>query len=265
MADEGTLKGALQEAGATALGQDHRDDPVLPGSGGPAGNARLTAWTGMVLLVLFIAELVTLLDVRGLISWHLALGVLLIPPALLKTGTTGWRIVRYYAGNPPYRSAGPPPLLLRVLGPLVVITTLAVLGSGVILVLVGESASRQHAVTLAGQRVDLITLHQAAFALWCVVTGLHLLGRMVPAWQLTRTTRTHVPGGPWRVAALLVAALLGGLCVVWVLLGSGGWHDPAQHRPPHQAVRVHGAVEVGARFLWTSHDRVNVASRVMRR
>src|SRR3954452_15080190 len=116
MTADGTVKTALQEAGATALGREHREDPVLPGSGGPAGNARLTAWTGLVLLVLFLAELVTLLDVRGLISWHVALGVLLIPPALLKTASPGWRILRYYPGSRPSREAGPPPLLLRVLG-----------------------------------------------------------------------------------------------------------------------------------------------------
>ena len=136
------LRDAGAEALETAIGRGHRTDPVLPRSGGPAGNASLTAWTGLVLLVLFLAELVTLLDVRGLISWHVALGALLVPPALLKTATTGWRIARYYAGSAAYRTAGPPPLALRLLGPLVVLSTLAVLGSGVALVLVGETSSR---------------------------------------------------------------------------------------------------------------------------
>jgi len=112
-----------------ATGRAHRDDEVLPGSGGPAGNARLTAWTGLLLLLLFGAELITLLDVRGLLSWHIAVGVLLVPPALVKTASTSWRIIRYYTGNAPYRRAGPPPLALRVLGPLVVGATLAVLAS----------------------------------------------------------------------------------------------------------------------------------------
>ena len=85
---------------AEATGRRHRSDAVVPGGGGPAGNARLTAATGLVLLVLFLAELVTLLDVSGLIGWHVAIGVLLVPPALLKTASTGWRIVRYYGGQP---------------------------------------------------------------------------------------------------------------------------------------------------------------------
>jgi hypothetical protein len=120
-----------------ALGRTARRDPIVGTTGGPAGNARLTAWTGVLLLVLFAAELLTLADLRGLISWHLVIGALLIPPALLKTATTGWRILRYYTGREPYRVAGPPPLLLRVLGPLVVAATLAVLGTGILLVVFG--------------------------------------------------------------------------------------------------------------------------------
>ena len=48
-----------------AAGRSHRRDEVVVSSGGPAGNARLTAWTGLLLLVLFGAELVT---VEGLAS-----------------------------------------------------------------------------------------------------------------------------------------------------------------------------------------------------
>jgi hypothetical protein len=53
------------ELPAEAAGRRRRADPVLAGAGGPAGNARLTAWTGLVLLALFGAELVTLVDVSG--------------------------------------------------------------------------------------------------------------------------------------------------------------------------------------------------------
>src|SRR4249919_1797513 len=86
----------VDETVSVALGRVHRRDPVLAGTGGPAGNALLTAWTGLVLLVLGVAELLTLINVRGLISWHVALGALLVPPALVKTASTGWRVVRYY-------------------------------------------------------------------------------------------------------------------------------------------------------------------------
>src|SRR3954453_21200819 len=105
----------VAETVSVALGQEHRRDPVLAGTGGPGGNAVLTAWTGLVLLVLGVAELLTLIDIRGLISWHVAVGALLVPPALVKIATTGWRIVRYYGGSRTYAEAGPPPLPLRLL------------------------------------------------------------------------------------------------------------------------------------------------------
>jgi hypothetical protein len=229
--DRATLEAALRETADTALGRGHRADPVLPGTGGPAGNARLTAWTGLLLLVLFLAELVTLLDVRSWISWHLTIGVLLVPPALLKTATTGWRILRYYAGNAPYRSAGPPPMLPRLVGPLVVLSTLALLGTGLALVLVGESGSRHTLLSVVGQRVDLLTLHQAAFAVWAVVTGLHVLVRVLPAWQ-AGTRGSRVPGDVWRAVALFAIGALGVAAMGWVLANSGGWRAQRDFRPP---------------------------------
>ena len=113
--NRGRVPGAVAETIATATGQAERHDPVRGRSGGPAGNALLTAWLGVALLVLLVAELVTLVDVRGLMDWHVVIGAVLIPPALAKTASTGWRIVRYYSGQRDYRLAGPPPLVLRVL------------------------------------------------------------------------------------------------------------------------------------------------------
>lgn len=226
----------VTETVATALGQEHRSDPVLPGTGGPAGNAQLTAWTGLFLLVVFLAELVTLLDVSGLISWHLALGVLLIPPALLKTATTGWRILRYYTGHPAYRSAGPPPTVLRVLGPLVVLSTLGLLGTGVALVLVGATASRQTLFTVLGQRVDVLTFHQGAFIVWAVATGLHVLARTAPAWQIVRGT--PAPGPARRSTALVATLGLAVACVGWVLVQPGGWTEQPSFHPEDDAMVI---------------------------
>jgi hypothetical protein len=211
-----------------ALGRSHRPDPVLAGSGGPAGNARLTAWTGLVLLVLFLAEGITLLDVRGLISWHLAIGAILIPPALLKTATTSWRIARYYTGHRSYTEAGPPPMALRVLGPLVVLSTLGLLGTGVALVLLGRDGSRLTLASVLGQRVDAVTVHQGAFIVWLVATGLHVLARVLPAWNQTWSSATRVPGRSWRalaaVGVLAASVVAGGV----VLAHPGGWQQLQQ-------------------------------------
>ena len=65
-----------------------------------------------------------------------------------------------------------------MLGPLVVVSTLVLLGSGIVLVLLGEQQSRHSIVSPLGFRVDWITVHQATFAVWATVTGLHLLGRI---------------------------------------------------------------------------------------
>ena len=218
----------LEEAFAEATGRAGRADPVLPGSGGPAGNASLTAWTGVLLLVLGIAELLTLVDVRGLISWHVAIGALLLPPALLKTLSTGWRIARYYTGAPSYRAAGPPPLVLRVLGPLVVVSTLSLLASGVVLVLLGQETSRQALFTSGPWRVDWITVHQASFAVWAVATGLHVLGRLLPMLRLTAGRGGAAPPGrPWRLAVLAAATVAAVALAVLLVGAEDSWRHVA--------------------------------------
>lgn len=213
---------------------------MLAGSGGPAGNARLTAWTGLILLLLAAAELITLVDVHGLLDWHVALGALLIPVAVLKTLTTGWRLLRYYARNRSYRSAGPPPLLLRLLGPLVVLATLGVLASGVLLVLIGEERSRTASWSVVGQRIDLVTVHQALFVVFAVAAGLHLLARLVPALGLTsrrigrRTgTPAGVPGAGRRAAVLVLALAVACGTAALVLPLAGSWQQRSFDRFHH--------------------------------
>jgi hypothetical protein len=77
-------------------------------TGGAAGNERLTAMTGAVLLVLFAAEGVTVLSVHRLLTLHFFLGMLLVGPVALKVGSTGYRFVRYYSRAGPYVRKGPP-------------------------------------------------------------------------------------------------------------------------------------------------------------
>ncbi len=165
------LQRALAGTLAEASGREARVNPVLRGHGGPAGNTLLTAWTALVLLVVSVAELLTLFDVRGLIGWHVALGALLVPPAVMKTASTGWRMASYYLGRAPYRQAGPPPLLMRLLGPLVVVSTLGLLGTGMLLVLLGQDRSRRSLVTVLGFRVDWVTFHQGLFVAWAAPSG----------------------------------------------------------------------------------------------
>ena len=98
----------------------------------PDGNERLTAAVGVLLLVPIAVELATiLLGVHTFMSLHVFVGVALIPPVLLKLGSTGWRFARYYTRSRAYVAHGPPQLAMRLLAPLLVAATVILFGSGV--------------------------------------------------------------------------------------------------------------------------------------
>ena len=214
-----------------AIGYGHRRDPVAGVTGGPAGNARLTSWVGILLLALGLAELVTVLDVTGLIQWHVGLGIVMTGLALAKTASTGWRIVRYYAGSTTYSGAGPPPMILRLLGPLVILSTLGVLGSGIALIAIGQSAGERSWFGVLGQQISPITVHQLFFILFVVFVGLHVLARLVPALlQVSGRVRrgqqpSAIPGRRMRAITVLGCVLAGVAALVVVLPVTAWQHD----------------------------------------
>jgi hypothetical protein len=104
---------------------------------GVVANSRLTAALAVALLVLLAAEGVTIPLIGSLLGPHLFIGMLLIPPVLAKLGSTGYRFARYYTHAPGYVRRGPPRLALRALAPGVVLTTLALFGTGVALLVQG--------------------------------------------------------------------------------------------------------------------------------
>jgi hypothetical protein len=109
--------------------------------GGSEGNARLTGLTGLVLLALFAVEGLTILAIRPLLSVHIFVGLLLIPPVALKLAATGYRLLRYYARAAEYVRKGPPMLLMRmVVAPGLVAATVVVFATGVALLAVGAQA-----------------------------------------------------------------------------------------------------------------------------
>jgi hypothetical protein len=83
--------------------------------GGAAGNARLTAPVGAVLLVLLAVEGATIPFLGSLLSMHIFVGMLLLGPVALKLASTGYRFSRYYGRAREYVEAGPPAPLMRVL------------------------------------------------------------------------------------------------------------------------------------------------------
>ena len=109
-----------------------------PAEPGVAGNERLTSQhRGGPVRAARRSRASRSSSLDSLLTPHIFVGVVLIPPILLKVATTGYRLVRYYRGSAPYVRRGPPPMLLRVLGPLLVLSTGALLGTGVALLVVG--------------------------------------------------------------------------------------------------------------------------------
>lgn len=169
--------------------------------GGTEGNEILTSAISVVLTGLLAAEGLTIVRMRGLVSAHMFIGMVLIPPVVLKLASTGYRFVRYYAGSRAYRAIGPPALPLRLLAPALVATTLAVFATGVLLLSAGHKSD------------TLLMVHKVSFIVWGVVFAVHFLAyvpRVVRSlgsdWGAAR--REAVPGAGLR--GLLLAAALGG-------------------------------------------------------
>jgi len=177
-------------------------------TGGPEGNERLTAASAAVLFVLLAAEGVTIVFLRPLLSAHVFIGMLLIPPVALKTASTGWRFVRYYTGDRGYREKGPPLLPLRLLAPLVVASTVSLFATGVALLVVGPG------------RGVVLGLHKASFAVWLVAMSVHVLAyiRRVPGLARSDWRRADPApiGGSFARRTLLAGALVAGVILALV-------------------------------------------------
>ena len=189
------------------------------GLAGVEANARITGTMGATLFVLFALEgLTILLRVRGVLSAHVFIGMLLVPPVLVKTASTGYRIARYYGGDPAYVRKGPPPILLRMLGPFVIATTFLVVGTGIALLLAGQPSEW------------LGRAHKASFVLWFGAMAIHVLGhlRETPALAGADFGRraASVPGA-WSRRLLLLGVLVAGVLLgAWSLTWIGpAWHD----------------------------------------
>lgn len=206
-------------------GRPHR---ALGGQGedldGPEANARLTASTAVVLFVLLAAEGVTILRIRVLLTPHVFIGMVLVPPVLLKMGSTFWRFTRYYLGDPAYQRKGPPLLALRLIGPVVVLLTLTVFATGIALLLGPRS-----------WRSQMLLFHKASFIVWLAVMAVHVLGHLLDTAQLAprdwiRHTRRQVDGASarrWTLAASIALGLIVAIIVVpkvgpWLIVGHVG-------------------------------------------
>ena len=194
-----------------------------PASGRGRANTRFTALTAVVLLVLLAAEGFTILRVGRLLTPHVFIGMLLVPPVLLKMGSTIWRFSQYYLGSEEYRRKGPPVLVLRILGPVVIILTTVVFATGIALLLGPHSI-----------RFQMLRLHQISFVLWFGAMTLHVVGhiaetaRVAPRDWMHRTRR-QVDGAEARQWALSISLVLGLVLAIAVVPQVGPWLHGGHH------------------------------------
>jgi hypothetical protein len=175
----------------------------------------LTAAAALTLLVLLAVEGVTIVFLRQLLSVHLFVGALLIPPVALKIGSTGYRFVRYYSGNRAYRAKGPPSLVLRVIAPVVVITTVLMLASGIVLLVAGPSS-----------KDTFLPIHKVSFIVWVAFTAVHVLGHLLelpPSLRADLARTADLPGRSlrWLLVAMSLASGVG--LGAWALTYLGPW------------------------------------------
>jgi hypothetical protein len=182
----------LVTASPASRGAGHFPRPLKS----PAANERLTALAGLALLFLLAAEGVTLLFLRPLLPAHMFIGLLLVPPVLLKLVATGWRFAQYYLGDAEYVRFGPPRLLLRLLAPVLVLSTVMVLATGIVLMISGPV-----------HRGPWLLLHKASFVIWGPTFGIHVLAYL------------------WRVPRLALSAALVGVLALGVVFAVAAYAD----------------------------------------
>ena len=113
-----------------------------------------------------------------------------------------------------------------------VLSTLAVLGTGVGLIIEGRGDG------------TLLTLHKASFVVWIAFTGVHVLAYVLRVPRLAsadwrRAARYRLPGGPARqgvvLGSLLVGIVLGAVALSYAGSWTHGHHDDdgRESRRPH--------------------------------
>ena len=185
-----------------------RGRSLLHLDGGVIANERLTALTGALLFPLLAAAAVTTLSMPGFLLEHYIVGLLLVPPVLLKLAGTGYRFARYYSHSAAYRLAGPPPALMRLLvAPILVASTLAVFGTGLELWLFGLRFGP-----------GWTTAHTVSAVIFVLAAGGHVLWHFRRSAQVTTEeiapARSEVESVLTRRSLLVASLVLGAVLAV---------------------------------------------------
>ncbi len=215
----------VQTRASTAYGATRprtRSTRIL--TGGAEGNELLTSLTGALLIVLLAVIGLTIIALHRLLAVHLFVGLVLVGPLALKMASTGYRFARYYTGNEVYLAKGPPPTPLRLIAPMVVISTLAVMASGIWLLFAGPSS-----------RDTVLPIHKVSFIVWVAFTAVHVLGHLpglAKALHIDVAGLEPAPrvrgGGMGRTISLL-GAMVGGVVLAILLIPEyGAWLNHLQ-------------------------------------
>ena len=165
-----------------------------------AGNERLTALAGALLLVLLFLLGITALGIRQLLPQHFLLGILVLPLLGLKIASTGYRFVRYYTGDAAFRRAGPPQLAMRLIAPIVVVSTVSLFATGLELWFFGLRFG-----------AAWVAAHNVSFLIWLPFTAMHALTYVNRSAEAVRAELSSPPGdGALTRRSLVIGSLVAG-------------------------------------------------------
>lgn len=182
-----------------------------------ARNERLTAVNGALLFAVIVGIAATVLLIRPLLSFHYMVGFALIPPLALKLYSTGYKFAKYYLHDRSFRQAGPPPAFLRfAVAPMLVASTVAVMGSGIELWAFG---ARFGTWWLGAHTVSAVLFMAALFA--------HLLSHLRRSADAAGEDALHpADGAVTRRSVILACAIL----AVVLAVASLGYSSPFGYR-----------------------------------
>jgi hypothetical protein len=124
--------------------------------------------------------------------------------------------MRYYGRGEEYVRRGPPHIVLRALvAPVLVLSTLVVFGTGVALLVRGQTHG------------TIVGLHKASFIVWVGATGLHVLAHVL---RLPRILRARASGAALRFALVTGALTCGALLAITTLPAADRLQDRVSSR-----------------------------------
>lgn len=203
--------------GKRSLGENQGDMRNAKEWGAVLGNERMTAYAGGILLVLLLVEVISAVNLHALLSVHVLIGVVLAGPLVVKIGSTGFRFLHYYSGSPAFVRKGPPHMGLRILSPILLVTTLVVIGSGIGLIM-----------TKPGQNGLFFRTHAISVLVWVPMIAIHLIAHIgkVPnlvAGDWRKKTTEQSSGRRIRLWTNLGGLILGMIAAVLMLPVAAPW------------------------------------------